>query len=142
MRLPVHARHQTTHDMRSVLIYIRTRLKQMPFMLFVFTGLCVFMPILALAFYIRGEIGLPKALLNAIGGVVYACGSLQAAWWLRPLVMLHWVGALIWAVFQHHATYSFSDYSGWMLVIGFMAWILYFRRDVRDYFAGAGKTVA
>jgi hypothetical protein len=132
--------------MRAIFVFIVSRLKQMPFGIRLLSGLCVFTPILVFSFYIRGDsqvpVGLPKVLLIAIGSAVFAYGFLLATRWSRPLMMLYQAGALIWAVIQNHATYSLSDYLGWLVTIGFIVWILYFRRDVRDYYARAHETVA
>jgi hypothetical protein len=132
--------------MRSVIVYISSRLKRMPFGLHLLTGLCVFAPIFALCFYIRGDlqvpVGLPKVLLIAIGSAVFVYGFLQATRWSRPLLMLYLAAGSTWAIFQHHATFSFSDYLGLLATDGFIVWILYFRRDVRDYYARAHESVA
>jgi hypothetical protein len=132
--------------MRALFVFIVSRLKQMPFGIRLLSGLCVFTPIFAFSFYIRGDsqvsVSLPKVLLIAIGSAVFVYGFLLATRWSRPLMMLYLAGALIWAVIQNHAGYSFSDYLGWLVTIGFVVWVLYFRRDVRDYYARAHETVA
>jgi hypothetical protein len=132
--------------MRAIFVFILSRLKQMPFGIRLLSGLCVFAPIFAFGFYIRGDsqvpVGLPKVLLIALFCAVFIYGFLQATRWSRPVVMLYLVGALIWAIIQNHAAYSVSDYLGWLFTIGFVAWILYFRRDVRDYYARAHESVA
>ena len=126
--------------MRSLVDYIANRLKQMPSGIRLFSGLCVFAPIFALSFYIRGDsqvpVGLPKVLLIAVVSAVFVYGFLLATRWSRPLLMLYLAAGSIWAIFQHHATYSFSDYLGLLAGDGFIVWILYFRRDTRDYYAG------
>jgi hypothetical protein len=106
----------------------------------------VFTPIFAFGFYIRGDsevsVGLPKVLLIAIGSAVFVYGLLLATRWSRPLLISYLVVATIWAIIQHHSTDSFSDYLGMLASDGFIVWILYFRRDVRDYYARAHKSVA
>jgi hypothetical protein len=132
--------------MRSIFAFIISRLKKMPFGIRLLSGLCVFAPIFALSFYIRDDlqahVSLPKVLLIAFCCAVFIYGFLQATRWSRPLLMLYLVGALIWAIIQNHPAYSVSDYLGWLFTIGFIAWILYFRRDVRDYYARAHESVA
>ena len=132
--------------MRSLFVFIINRLKQMPSGIRLFSGLCVFAPIFALGFYIRGDsqipVGLPKVLLIAASSVVFIYGFLLATQWSRPLLMLYLAAGSIWAIFQHHATYSFSDYLGLLATDGFIVWILYFRLDVRDYYARAHESVA
>jgi hypothetical protein len=132
--------------MRSLFVFIFSRLKQMPFGIRLLSGLCVFAPIFALVFYIRGDsqvpVDLPKVLLIATGSAVFVYGFLQATRWSRPLLMLYLAAGSIWAIFQHHTTYSFSDYLGLLATDGFVVWILYFRRDVRDYYARAHESVA
>jgi len=132
--------------MRSVFTFISNRIKQMPFGIRLLSVLCVFAPIFAFGFYFRGDsevpVGLPKVLLIAIGSAVFVYGFLQATRWSRPLLMLYLAVGSIWAIFQHHATYSFSDYLGLLATDGFILWILYFRRDVRDYYARAHESVA
>ena len=132
--------------MRPIFVYISSRLKQMPLALHFLTLLAVSAPVFALGFYIRGDsqvpVGLSKVLLIAIGSAVFVYGFLQATRWSRPLLLLCLAVGLIWAIFQHHATYSFSDYLGLLATAGFIAWILYFLRNVRDYYARAHKSVA
>jgi len=132
--------------MRTLFAFIISRLKQMPFGIRFLFGFCVFVPIIALVWYLRGDsqvpVGLPKVLLTAICCAVFGYGFLLATRWSRPLLMLYLAAALIWAIFQHHATYSFSDYLGLLATDGFIVWILYFRRDVRDYYARAHESVA
>lgn len=118
----------------------------MPYGLRLLTGFCVFEPILALGFYVRDDpqvhVGLSEVSLIAICCAVFVYGFMQAARWSRPLVMLCLVGTLILAIFQNHAGYSLADSLGRLFAIGLIAWVLYFRHDVRDYYAGAHKTVA
>jgi len=132
--------------MRSVFIFTSNRLKQMPSILHVFTGLSVFAPVLAIIFYIRGDshipVSLPKVLLITICCAVFVCGFLRATWWSRPLVMLYLMGASILAIFQNHAIHSFWNYLGMVFGIGFFVWILFFRRDVRDYYARTHNPMA
>ena len=110
------------------------------------SGLCVFAPIFALGFYFRGDsqvpVGLLKVSLIAIGSAVFVYGFLLATRWSRPLLVLYLLASSIWTIFQKHATYSFSDYLGMLAGVGFIVWILYFRRDVRDYYARAHESVA
>jgi len=117
----------------------------MPFGLHLLTGLSVFVPIFALILYVRDQsqahVGLPKILLIAICCAAFIYGFLQATGWSRPLVVLWLAAASIWAIFQNHATYSFSDYLGLLGTVGFIVWILYFRGDVRAYYLGAHKPV-
>jgi hypothetical protein len=132
--------------MRSFFVFIGRRLKQMPMGIHFLLLFCILAPIFALGFYIRGDpkvpVGLPKVLLTAIGSAVFVYGFLLATRWSRPLLMLYLVAGSIWAIFQHHATYSFSDYWGLLGTDGLVAWILYFRRDVRDYCTRAHESVA
>ena len=132
--------------MRSVFIYIGSRFKQMPLVLHAFTGLSLFMPIFAFGFYIRDDshtqVSLPKVLLITACCAAFIYGFLQATRWSRPLIVIWLVVASGWAMFQHRSTYSFSDYAGLLLTNGFIVWILYFRREVRDYYARAHKSVA
>jgi hypothetical protein len=132
--------------MRALFAFIIRRLKQMPSGIRLISGLCLFAPIFALGFYIRRDsqvpVGLPKVLLIAIGSAVFVYGFLLATRWSRPLLTLYLVAGSIWAIIQHHATYSFSDYLGLLATIGFIVWILYFRRDVRDYYTRAYESVA
>jgi hypothetical protein len=132
--------------MRSLFVFITSRIKQMPFGIRLFSGLCVFAPIFALSLYARGDsqisIGLSKVLLMAIGSAIFIFGFLLATWWSRPLLMLYLAISLIWAIFQHYTTYSSTDYLGLLATDGFIVWVLYFRRDVRDYYAGAPKSAA
>ncbi|HEX9047475.1 MAG TPA: hypothetical protein VF988_10650 [Verrucomicrobiae bacterium] len=125
--------------MRALFVFIISRVKQMPFGIRLLSGLCVFAPIFALGFYVRGDsqvpVGLPKVLLIAVGSAVFIYGFMFATRWSRPLMMIYLGVALIWAIFQNHGTYSLSDYLGWLFTIGFIAWILYFRHDVRDYYS-------
>jgi hypothetical protein len=125
--------------MRSLYAFIISRLKQMPFGIRLLSGLCVFAPIFALGFYIRGDsqvpVGLSKVFLIAIGSAVFVYGFLCATRWSRPLLMFYLAVCSVWTIYQHHATYSFADYWGLLATDGFIVWILYFRRDVRDYFA-------
>jgi hypothetical protein len=118
----------------------------MPFALHGLSWLCMVPPVFAFGFYIRGDSqvpdGLLKILLTAMGSAVFVYGFFQATWWSRPLLMLFLVVSSIWAIFEHHATYSFSDYLGWLVADVFVLWTLYFRRDVRDYYANANKSVA
>ena len=127
--------------MRSIFTLVISRIKQMPFGLRLISGLCVFATFFALGFYIRGDsqvpVGLPKVLLIAFGSAIFIYGFLQATRWSRPLLVVYLVACSIWAIFQHHTTYSFSDYLGLLATDGFVVWILYFRRDVRDYYARA-----
>jgi glucan phosphoethanolaminetransferase (alkaline phosphatase superfamily) len=129
----------TVHDVMAP-----TRLKQMPFALHALTYICVFMPIFAFGFYYRGELpgGLSEVLLLAIGSAVFVYGFLQATRWSRPLLILLLLVSSVWAIFEHHATYSFLDYLGLLGTDGFIFWTLYFRRDVRDYYARANESVA
>jgi hypothetical protein len=132
--------------MRALCVFILSRLKQMPFGIRLLTGLCVFAPIFAFGFYIRGDsqvpVGLPKVLLMAIGSTVFVYGFLLATRWSRPLLMIYLLASSVWTILQRHATYSFSDYLGMLAGVGFIVWILYFRRDVRDYYARAHQSVA
>jgi hypothetical protein len=129
--------------MRLIFIYLRRRLTLMPFALHAFTLLCTSVPIFGLGFYIQGDPGVPlsKVLLIAAGSVVVIYGFLQATRWSRPLLMLYLVAGSIWAIFRHHATYSFLDYLGLLAPNGFFLWILYFKRDVREYYVKAAPTV-
>ena len=132
--------------MRTLFVFIISRLKQMPFGIRFLFGFCVFVPIIALVWYLRGDsqvpVGLPKVLLTAICCAVFGYGFLLATRWSRPLLMLYLVAASIWAIIQHHVTYSLSDYLGLLATDGFIVWILYFRRDVLDYYARAHEPVA
>jgi hypothetical protein len=132
--------------MRALFALIISRLKQMPFGIRLLSGLCVFAPIFAFGFYIRGDsevpVGLPKVLLMATGSAVFVYGFLLATRWSRPLFISYLAVATIWAIIQHHATDSFSDYLGMFASVAFIVWILYFRRDVRDYYARAHESVA
>ena len=118
----------------------------MPFGIRLFSGLCVFAPIFAFDFYFRGDseapVSLSKVLLIALGSAVLVYGFLLATRWSRPLLMLYLALGSIWAIFQHHATYSLLDYLGLLATDGFILWILYFRRDVRDYYARARESMA
>jgi hypothetical protein len=130
--------------MRSLFVHISGRLKQMPFGLRALTCICVFVPIFGFGFYYRGELpgGLPKVLLTAIGSAVFIYGFLQATRWSRPLLILFLSVSSIWAIFEHHATYSFPDYLGLLGTDGFIFWTLYLRRDVRDYYARTTESAA
>ena len=132
--------------MRALFVHIRSRLKQMPSGLHLLTILSVFTPVMAFMFYYRGDsqipVGLPKVLLTAICCAVFVYDFLQATRWSRPVVMLYLAVASMWAIFQHHDTYSVSDYLGLLATDGFIVWILYLRRDVRDYYARAHESVA
>ena len=132
--------------MRSEFAYTINQLKQMPSVLFYLTGLCVLMPVLVLIISIRGDsrvpVGLPKLLLITICCGVFVYGFLRATWWSRPLVILYLTGASISAIVQHYATYSFLNYLGLVFGIGIFLWILFFRRDVREYYAKTYDPVA
>ena len=132
--------------MRSFFTFISSRINQMPFGIRLLSVLCVFAPIFAFGFYFRSDskvpVGLPKVLLIAIGSAVFVYGFLRATWWSRPLVMLYLVVASIEALFQKHATYSFWHYLGMVFGLGVFVWILFLRRDVRDYYAKAHDPVA
>jgi hypothetical protein len=127
--------------MRALFVYITSRLKQMPRGIRLLTGLCVFAPIFGLYLHFHfpigseGHVGLSKVLPVAIGSVVFLYGFLQAAWWSRPLLVLWLATCSIWGIFQNHATYSLSDYIGMLATDGFIVWILFFQRGVRDYYA-------
>jgi hypothetical protein len=136
--------------MRSAFVYFSSRLKQMPTGLHLLILLAMFAPVLALGLHyrladIRGasqvHVGLPKVLLIAICSALFIYGVLRATRWSRPLVVLWLAGSSIWAIFLNHTTYSFSDYLGLLLTDGFIVWILYFQRGVRDYYASARKLV-
>jgi hypothetical protein len=132
--------------MRALFAFISNRIKQMPFGIRLLSGLCVFAPMFAFGFYFRGDsevpVSLPKVLLIALGSAVLVYSFLLATRWSRPLVMLYLAASTIWTIFQHHATYSLSDYLGLLATDGFIVWILYLRRDVRDYYARAHESVA
>ena len=132
--------------MRTFFSFIAGRIRQMPFGIRLLSGFCVFVPIFALGYYLRGDsqapVGLPKVLLTAICCAIFGYGFLLATRWSRPLFMAYLAVASLWAIFQHHATYSFSDYLGLFATDGFIVWILYLRRDVRDYYARAHESVA
>lgn len=131
--------------MRSAFVYISGRLKEMPASLHGFTALSVFAPIFALGFYFRGgpqvHVGLPRILAIAIFCAVLIYGLLQATKWSRPLVLLLFAASTIQAIVQHHGTYSFAEYLALLAGNGFFVWMLYFRGDVRDYYARARKPV-
>lgn len=104
--------------------------------------LCVVATVFTLCFYLRdGSPGLPQVVLIAIGSLIFIYGFVQATKWSRPLVVLYLLASTIWWIFRNHATYSFRDLLGTLLTVGFIIWILYVKRDVRDYYAKAGKTV-
>jgi hypothetical protein len=131
--------------MRYLFVYIGNRLNRMPSLLYLLILLCVFAPIFAFGFSIRDDpqapIGLPEVLLIVVGSAVFAYGFLRATRWSRPLLMLYLVIGSSWAIFMHHATYSFSNYFALLVTDGFIVWILYFRRDVRDYYARMRESV-
>ncbi|MFZ0826009.1 MAG: hypothetical protein WAO02_01170 [Verrucomicrobiia bacterium] len=134
--------------MRSLFIFISNRVKQMPFGIRLLSVLCVFAPTFGLWLHFQSAdglpdyVGLPKVLLIAICSAVFLYGFLLAARWSRPLLMLYLAVGSIWAIFQHHATYSFTDYLGLLATDAFIVWILCFRRDVRDYYARAHESLA
>jgi hypothetical protein len=127
--------------MRSLFIHIGSRFNQMPFGVRLLIALCMFAPIFGLVLHFKSAddpqnyASLPRLSLITICSAVFIYGLLQATHWSRPLLVICLAGSSIGAIFQHRVMYLFSDYLDMLVTDGFIVWILYFQRGVRDYYA-------
>jgi hypothetical protein len=147
--------------MRTIINFVSHRLQEMPFglrivskVLLVFAFVFpIFTLLLVLPYgrgihysvngasvtydeFLRRGHFIPFVFIGIYSGIL-ACGFIRAARWSRPLCFLPFAVSFILAFIHHQPplTVAVYDYLSLSLLVALLAWYLFFRQTVRDYYA-------